>query len=196
MESSLPAGRIRPRIAIPTEYAGHCFRSRLEANVALFLDHLAIQWEYETRSFLLKSGRHYCPDFFLPKRPGFIEVKGLLNEEAARTAIEFVAESDQRPGGATELLIFTYTEALAIAGPGGNPLAAVSPIKFSICKCNDPFWGKHLEDRPFLWGTENWCYTCGELFEERQVVKVTGGKPYLVNHYLSHDDWLKSLCKS
>jgi hypothetical protein len=66
--------------AIETHYAGCRFRSRLEARVAVFLDNLNINWEYEPQGFELPSGR-YLPDFRIttgvePVEQFWIEVKG------------------------------------------------------------------------------------------------------------------------
>lgn len=68
--------------AIETRYAGHRFRSRLEARWAVFFDHLGIQWEYEGEGYELPSGR-YLPDFrlekvaYLGKLDLWCEVKGV-----------------------------------------------------------------------------------------------------------------------
>lgn len=61
--------------AIETHYAGCRFRSRLEARWAVFFDALDVEWEYEPQGFELPSGR-YLPDFWLPRRVSFFEVKG------------------------------------------------------------------------------------------------------------------------
>lgn len=53
--------------ALPTYYAGHKFRSRLEARWAMFFDLLEIKWEYEPEGYKLSTGECYLPDFFLPK---------------------------------------------------------------------------------------------------------------------------------
>lgn len=50
--------------AIETKYAGHHFRSRLEARWAVFFDALKIPWEYEPEGFECPSG-WYLPDFLL-----------------------------------------------------------------------------------------------------------------------------------
>jgi hypothetical protein len=47
---------------IKTEYAGHLFRSRLEARWAHFFDLLELRWTYEPEGFELPDGR-YLPDF-------------------------------------------------------------------------------------------------------------------------------------
>lgn len=75
--------------AIDTEYAGHLFRSRLEARWAVFFDYLISKtrlyrsppnftWEYEPEGFELPGGQRYLPDFRLNNRLGgsrWIEVK-------------------------------------------------------------------------------------------------------------------------
>jgi len=62
--------------AIPTEYAGITFRSRLEAAWATTLDGYGIGWEYEPEKVRLASGKSYVPDFRLPELATVIEAKG------------------------------------------------------------------------------------------------------------------------
>ena len=62
--------------AIETRYGGCRFRSRTEARVAVLLDHLGIEWEYEQQGFQLPSGARYLPDFRLPDLKLFLEIKG------------------------------------------------------------------------------------------------------------------------
>lgn len=62
--------------AIPTRYKGILFRSKLEADWAITLDELGIEWEYE------REGRYwgevyYAPDFWLPDTQQWLEVKGV-----------------------------------------------------------------------------------------------------------------------
>lgn len=67
---------IRP---IETRYAGHRFRSRLEARWAVFFDTLGIPWQYEPQGYLVgpEGGRTpYLPDFYLPREKLWVEVKG------------------------------------------------------------------------------------------------------------------------
>lgn len=52
--------------ALETQYAGHRFRSRLEARWALFFDQVGIKWEYEPEGYKLSNGECYLPDFWLP----------------------------------------------------------------------------------------------------------------------------------
>jgi hypothetical protein len=62
--------------AVPTEYGGITFRSRLEADWAATLDANRIQWTYEPETITLPSGATYIPDFWLPELGTWIEVKG------------------------------------------------------------------------------------------------------------------------
>jgi hypothetical protein len=49
--------------ALPSEYRGCVFRSRLEARTAYYFDLLGIQWGYEPEGYALPCG-NYAPDFF------------------------------------------------------------------------------------------------------------------------------------
>ncbi|MEU4730733.1 hypothetical protein [Streptomyces sp. NPDC023588] len=62
--------------AVPTQYSGTTFRSRLEADWAATLDSNGIRWEYEPERMTLASGTVYIPDFWLPELGTWIEVKG------------------------------------------------------------------------------------------------------------------------
>jgi hypothetical protein len=61
--------------AIETRYAGHRFRSRLEAKWCVFFQQIGIGWEYEPQGYLV-NGRAYLPDFYLPESNTWVEVKG------------------------------------------------------------------------------------------------------------------------
>lgn len=52
--------------AIPTEYSGWSFRSRLEARWAVFFDALEIKYEYEKEGYDLDGAGYYLPDFWFP----------------------------------------------------------------------------------------------------------------------------------
>lgn len=67
-------GRIE---AIPSDYAGIKFRSRLEASWAAYWDAHDIAWAYESEGFDL-DGIWYLPDFFLPDTKTVVEVKGMM----------------------------------------------------------------------------------------------------------------------
>ena len=61
--------------AIPTEYNGRLFRSRLEARWAVFFDSLGLHWEYEPEGFDF-DGLRYLPDFHVTDI-GWLEIKPL-----------------------------------------------------------------------------------------------------------------------
>ena len=50
------------------------FYSRWEANIARFYNHLGIIWEYAPSVFDI-GGQMYTPDFYLPERDTYVEVK-------------------------------------------------------------------------------------------------------------------------
>lgn len=62
--------------AIETHYAGHRFRSRLEARWAVFFENAGIPWEYEPEGYSTPAG-NYLPDFRLQlfSREVIFEVK-------------------------------------------------------------------------------------------------------------------------
>jgi len=67
------------KAAVPTEYRGHRFRSRVEARWAVFFDVLRVPYEYEPETFDV-GGQWYLPDFVIRPDPQhgrvFFEVKG------------------------------------------------------------------------------------------------------------------------
>lgn len=89
--------------AIETEYAGHLFRSRLEARWAVFLDTLGIKWAYEAQGLEVDDVR-YLPDFELSGRilgayGVHAEVKGILTADDTRKMLPLA-----RAGGPILLL--------------------------------------------------------------------------------------------
>lgn len=73
--------------AIPTDYRGEKFRSRLEADWAATLDRFHIAWEYEP-SAVSFDGIKYLPDFHLPHQHVWCEVKG-PGDDNVEKALEF-----------------------------------------------------------------------------------------------------------
>ena len=65
--------------AIETSYAGHRFRSRLEARWAVAFDRMGVEWVYEPQGYEIDvAGKKcpYLPDFWLPETRIWCEVKG------------------------------------------------------------------------------------------------------------------------
>ena len=75
--------------AVPTEYKGYRFRSRLEARWAVFFDACGVEWEYEPEGYDLGNGLYYLPDFLLHGVQGraagdlYVEVKGKMAADDA-----------------------------------------------------------------------------------------------------------------
>ena len=76
------------RRSIPVRYTDRKgrefrFRSLLECRFAILADLTGLDWEYEPVSLPYKWGdrtRHYVPDFWLPDRQQYVEVKGYETE--------------------------------------------------------------------------------------------------------------------
>lgn len=81
--------------ALPTNYAGRRFRSRLEARWAIFFDACGIPFQYEPEGYDLPSGP-YLPDFYLTTFGLFFEVKGEEPTERERALCLELAETAQR----------------------------------------------------------------------------------------------------
>lgn len=68
------------------DLGGQYFRSRYEANYARFLNFAKEPWTYEKKTFWflnIKRGvRSYTPDFFLPNKNEFHEVKGWMDAKS------------------------------------------------------------------------------------------------------------------
>lgn len=79
-------------------WAGYCFRSRLEARWALFLEYLKIDYVYEPRTFHLPNGHKYTPDFYLPYRKVWFEIKPTYPTEEERERAQLLAKESSIKG--------------------------------------------------------------------------------------------------
>ena len=70
----------------------HKFRSSWEANVALYFDLIGEPWEYESKRFVF-SDCTYTPDFYLPRRKQYVEVKGWMSERSNKQVRAFRREA-------------------------------------------------------------------------------------------------------
>lgn len=55
---------------------GHSVRSSWEANFARILNYLKLPYEYEKHNFKLSNGSTYTPDFYIPSKNVYYELKG------------------------------------------------------------------------------------------------------------------------
>lgn len=84
--------------AIETRYAGHRFRSRLEARVAVLFDALQVPWEYEVEGFHLGELGEFLCDFWLPAHRLWVEVKPHMCERSLDKLRALAAATDCRAG--------------------------------------------------------------------------------------------------
>lgn len=61
--------------SIPTHYNGCTFRSRLEAQWAVYFKNIGWNFQYEPQYFTIDASTKYLPDFYLPKFNLYIEIK-------------------------------------------------------------------------------------------------------------------------
>jgi hypothetical protein len=78
---------------VKTEYKGIVFRSKLEAQWAVFFDGIGLKWEYESCMFNTRHGG-YCPDFYLPTVCDgiYIEIKPTKETNIERDKLEDVSK--------------------------------------------------------------------------------------------------------
>ena len=69
-------------------YKGIWMRSSWEIKIAKWLDRHNIKWLYESKRFELKD-RTYAPDFYLPKKNIYWEVKGWFRKKDQETVRQF-----------------------------------------------------------------------------------------------------------
>lgn len=70
------------------EYKGIWMRSSWEIKYAKYLDGLGIEWKYEPRRFDLDN-MTYLPDFYLPNKKIYVEIKGWLSIESYKKIKKF-----------------------------------------------------------------------------------------------------------
>jgi hypothetical protein len=80
--------------AIPTVYGGVQMRSRMETQCALLFDRLGWKWEYESKSYMLKNGVAYIPDFFIPTLDLIVECRGYESDKGSAQISGFAAEME------------------------------------------------------------------------------------------------------
>lgn len=133
--------------ALPTNYRGHRFRSRVEARWAVFFDHMGAFWEYEPEGYELKDGTCYLPDFRLHGH--WFEVKGAEpTPEEIRKARMLAKES------------------------GGDVLVCFGSFSSGYRSVAHPVMVRLTSDGKLEGLLEWWhCSQCGKL----EPVKVTAG---------------------
>jgi hypothetical protein len=86
--------------SIPTHYAGHLMRSRVEARWAVFLDTLGVKWTYESQGLEITGNDgqivRYLPDYFIAEWDVYLEIKGPPPNEAERHKAQSLADATEK----------------------------------------------------------------------------------------------------
>jgi hypothetical protein len=143
--------------AIQTNYAGHLFRSRLEARWAVFLDDLRVPWRYESEGFDL-DGLAYLPDFWLPVQRCWLEVK----PRAVETPADW--EKCRRLAAASGRPVFMLSDEFYPMHLASGD-ASAEDVRGSQRGWHPPGYGyaRHRPDVDFVDGCCEWavCPLCG-----------------------------------
>lgn len=178
---------------IETEYAGHRFRSRLEARWAVAFDLLCLQWRYEAEGYDL-DGVRYLPDFHLPVVAAgvggggcHVEVKGELDHDSldklvrlAGTVGPVLLVHDLPRSGTKGPHFILFRRARVLMGP--DEVIAVRASLFQPVPgvlTVEPFGWPSLplpvvSDHILLGNLHRWCLGDPDLslFERQHVVDV------------------------
>jgi len=120
--------------AIPTQYAGYTFRSRLEARAAVLFDKLGLIWEYEPEGFDLPVNGWYLPDFLIKKNKHIEEDLWIECKGTAPTLIEDNKLTELSHITGLKGTFFVGTESLKYAYKSLTPTGNYFEEEFS-CIC-------------------------------------------------------------
>lgn len=152
--------------AIDTNYNGYRFRSRLEARWAVYFDNLNIEYLYEHEGFVLPSGKHYLPDFYLPQHEFFCEVKPF-------------AQEDERWN---ELVLHTNKPLILLAGEPSVSQLMISTGSYEpgkINRCEGTIIPRGFKYFPFFY--VDYPYSKGDQFD--LAVKAAKSKRFEFDDY-------------
>ena len=82
----------KPKTPTWGKYKGVNMRSGYEIGYAKYLDKNNIKWDYEPTTFDL-GHTAYTPDFFLPEKEVYVEIKGWMRKEALIKIKEFIKQN-------------------------------------------------------------------------------------------------------
>lgn len=111
--------------AIPTEYRGAHFQSRLEARWAIIFDLCGVEWVYEPEVFNLGDNIYYKPDFLLKGVKGYpelyCEVKGIMDPGSAGKINQWLlGDIRTRKKSVMECLKYRYSHGWRMDYPAGE----------------------------------------------------------------------------
>lgn len=111
---------------IQTRYAGHHFRSRLEARWAVLFDALGIRWEYEPQGYRVGPDRKpYLPDFWLPKERLWVEVKGTEEQLNVELLVHAALLDTGLPRPSEPHVVSEHEARILILGPLGRGVTRI-----------------------------------------------------------------------
>ena len=150
---------------IETYYNGFHFRSRLEARWAVFFDNAGIEYVYEPQGFENKAGQKYLPDFYLPEKDWYVEIKPPRDgaEEEIEKACRFIGDKNK----IRVLLIlgdipkFSKTDIWFYLAIFYHPVMEELSTRWVgiVPECEfDECGNVHIQKAEFL----SWIYICGE----------------------------------
>lgn len=156
--------------AIETTYGGHRFRSRLEARWAVWLDHVGVNWEYESEGFevgarlsLRDENHFYLPDFWLPDLHLYAEVKGSLDDGELYRLLDIAAGiSASTTGGGCTGPVNDFIVLGPIPHGGWNTTTTTLPTRLHMHKGDLQASGwSPLEVYGGCWGGQTIAYDVG-----------------------------------
>ncbi|MGJ9384308.1 hypothetical protein [Salipaludibacillus sp. CF4.18] len=98
-----------------TEYKGYKFRSRLEAQWAVFFETMNFAWEY-IKPRNIEAKNIYLPDFYLPERKTWIEISSKIPRAEELRKYEAFAERQLNNNVDFRLLVGEIPEATSDFG--------------------------------------------------------------------------------
>lgn len=171
--------------AIPTQYNGYKFRSRLEARWCVFFDLIGIDYEYEPEGFYLSDGRKYLPDFRVTNCDGsqiYYEVKRKNSKgdgklECLIKDLEESLEYDHNTG--EPKTNFVFGEVLS-----GDPVDVLLNGNYGICpRCLIIEYDSKLHVGSIDLNNDDWfegyCFNC-DVYGDRDKEMCEKGYEYFV----------------
>lgn len=177
--------------AIETRYAGHLFRSRLEARWAVFFDQLKIEWTYEPQGFECGQFK-YLPDFYLPSMGIWVEVKGDPNAlfEDRKRMTSMLAHGGPMPNVHQDVIdpLLSVDRGLLVLGdiPRDTQNIVFHPIYSNIDS-----QGVVLEWAAFVFAskaTKADLYRCGRGFLD--IVNLLRVRTHIEAESATKEDWM------
>lgn len=111
-------------------------RSSWESAYAEFLDNKKIKWNYEPKTFILKSGKAYTPDFYLQDTNEWIEVKGWFTETHKKIISDWIKDFPN------EKISIADKNYLTNLGINLKKIWFTSKPQFDCAECGNKFYKK------------------------------------------------------